>query len=152
LVTGGADKSVRLWKAATGEPVGTPLLHQGAVNTVAFSPDARWILSGSADQSARLWDGATGKPIGMPFVHQGGVRAAAFSPDGSLVLTGCEDETVRLWALPRPVAGSPDQLLCWAETITGMELGNDGILRGLDPNRFKQRSQRLEQLGGPPSP
>jgi WD40 repeat protein len=40
-----------------------PLLHQGAVNAVAFSPDGKIVLTGSRDGKALLWDAATGKQL-----------------------------------------------------------------------------------------
>ena len=65
IVSGSDDKTVRLWDADTGQPIGQPLTgHTDAVYSVAFSPDGTRIVSGSADNTVRLWDAATGQPIG----------------------------------------------------------------------------------------
>ena len=64
------------------------MVHNGAVNAVAFSHDGSVVVTGSEDNAARLWDAATGKPIGQPLPHGSAVTAAAFSPDGKIVLTG----------------------------------------------------------------
>src|SRR5437588_411942 len=53
-----------MWKTATGQPLGPPLQHQGAVDAVAFSPDGKTVLTGSGDKTARLWEMATGKLLG----------------------------------------------------------------------------------------
>ena len=85
-------------------PLGRPLTHQGAVNTVAYSPDGKTVLTASVDGTARVWDAATGQPIGPPLTHQDGVYAVAYSPDGKTVLTGSDDNTARLWDV---VSGRP---------------------------------------------
>ena len=36
--TGSDDGTARVWNARTGEPVGQPMHHQGAVRDVAFDP------------------------------------------------------------------------------------------------------------------
>jgi hypothetical protein len=45
--TGGADGVVRLWDAATGRAVGSPLAQAAPVWAVAFAPDGRTLLTGS---------------------------------------------------------------------------------------------------------
>ena len=39
IVSGGYDKALRLWDAASGKPVGEPMVHRKAVLSAAFSPD-----------------------------------------------------------------------------------------------------------------
>jgi WD40 repeat protein len=57
IVSGSRDKTVRLWDAQTGQPIGQPLQGHGeSVNSVAFSPDGKRIVSGSTDKTVRLWD------------------------------------------------------------------------------------------------
>ena len=65
IVSGGGDKTVRVWDADTGQPIGPPLTgHTDSVSSVAFSPDGNRIVSGSDDNTVRVWDAATGQPIG----------------------------------------------------------------------------------------
>jgi WD40 repeat protein/tRNA A-37 threonylcarbamoyl transferase component Bud32 len=110
VLTGSPDGTARLCSAANGQPIGSPLQHQGAVIVVAFSPDGTTVLTGGIDGTARLWDAATGRPLGSPVRHQFIVWAVAFSPDGRTILTGGEDGTARLWevATGQPV-GEPLQ-------------------------------------------
>ena len=91
ILTGSLDNTARLWDAATGRPLGQPIVHSSAVMSVAFSPDGKTILTGSYDKTARLWDAATGRPLGQPMVHSGRVTSVAFSPDGKTILTGSND-------------------------------------------------------------
>jgi WD40 repeat protein/serine/threonine protein kinase len=97
VLTGSEDSSARLWDAATGRPLGLPLIHQGQVCALAYSPDGKTVLTGSFDNTARLWDAATGRPLGLPMTHRAAPVAVAYSPDGKTVLTGSWDNTARLW-------------------------------------------------------
>ena len=57
IVSGSRDKTLRLWDATSGAPIGAPLRgHDERVSSVAFSPDGQRIVSGSADKTLRLWD------------------------------------------------------------------------------------------------
>jgi tetratricopeptide (TPR) repeat protein len=54
VVTASADRTARVWDAATGEPVTPPLLHHGPVAHAAFSPDGTRLATAGA-RGARLW-------------------------------------------------------------------------------------------------
>ncbi|MCP9902495.1 caspase family protein [Cyanobium sp. Cruz CV13-4-11] len=99
IVSGSDDKTLRLWDAASGKPIGSPLQgHTESVWSVAFSPDGRRIVSGSGDKTLRLWDAASGKPIGSPLQgHTESVRSVAFSPDGRRIVSGSWDSSLVLW-------------------------------------------------------
>src|SRR5262249_17664708 len=47
LATGGFDKSVRLWEAASGKPVRTLAGHQDLVLSVAYRGDGKQVASAS---------------------------------------------------------------------------------------------------------
>ncbi|KAJ7097617.1 hypothetical protein C8R44DRAFT_643164 [Mycena epipterygia] len=72
--------------------------HTEQVNSVAFSPDGKRIVSGSSDTTLRLWDVETGEGVGQPLIgHTDFVNSVMFSPDGRQIVSGSGDATVRLW-------------------------------------------------------
>ena len=60
IASGSVDGTVRVWDAATGEAVGSPLAgHTAPVTQVEFI-DADTVVSSSNDGTTRAWDVATG--------------------------------------------------------------------------------------------
>ncbi|KAJ7789990.1 hypothetical protein B0H13DRAFT_2521561 [Mycena leptocephala] len=110
IASGSGDNTIRVWEAATGQPVGEPLAgHTNGVTSVAFSPDGTRIASGSHDNTIRVWDAATGQPVSEPLAgHTNWVTSVAFSPDGTRIASGSGDNTIRVWeaATGQPV-GEP---------------------------------------------
>jgi WD40 repeat protein len=82
VLSGSADRTVKLWDAATGRLIRNFIGHSGEIRSVAISPDGARILSGSDDKLLKLWDAATGRLILGFEGHSGAVNSVAFSPDG----------------------------------------------------------------------
>ena len=58
--------------------------HTQVVNSVAFSPDGRWIVSGAVDKTLKVWDAQTGQEtLTLKGSHAALSHSVAFSPDGS---------------------------------------------------------------------
>jgi WD40 repeat protein len=154
IVSGSEDKTLRLWDAKTGEPIGAPLTgHEDRVSSVAFSPDGTRIASGSVDHTLRLWDAKTGEPIGAPLAgHEGYVSSIAFSPDGTRIVSGSGDETLRLWdaktgkPIGAPLNGHKGHVSSIAFSPDGMRIvsGGSGALRLWDARTGKSIGAPLE--------
>ncbi len=97
IVTGGADGTVRLWNAVTGDAIRVLTGHKDKVSSVSFSPDGKTLLSSAWDQTAILWNATTGKMIRQLTGHTGALTDATFSPDGKTIVTSADDQTTRLW-------------------------------------------------------
>ena len=112
LISGDADGVGRIW--ALPSPV---LRADGAVNSVAFSPDGGMLAVGAAD--LELWNPVTRQrsaagPVPVPGPADSRfVNAVAFAHGGRLVATGYGDGLIQLWRttgglipLGRPVRAS----------------------------------------------
>jgi hypothetical protein len=97
LVSGGADRTLRLWDAASGALLATLTGHKGDVNSVGFSPDGARLVAGGDDGTLRLWDAASGALLATLTGHKGAVLSVGFSPDGARLVSGGRDGTLRLW-------------------------------------------------------
>jgi WD40 repeat protein len=62
LVSGGADKIVRMWDGVQGSLIGTFAGHGDSINCVQFNRDGNSIVSGSSDGTLRIWDVAKATP------------------------------------------------------------------------------------------
>ena len=80
--------------------------HTRNVNSVAFSPDGRTIVSGSSDDTLRIWDAITGKHMQTLEGHTDSVYSVAFSPNGRIVASGSNDDTLRIWRLSLPATSN----------------------------------------------
>ena len=99
LVSGGRDRTVKLWRVSDGALVNT--FNQGIrVMSVAVSPDGQVVASGSSNGEIKLWRVSDGALLGSLTGHTDNVFSLAFSADGALLASGGADESVRLWVLP----------------------------------------------------
>ena len=100
VATGGADRTARIWEAATGNEIHRLTNHPASISSVAFSPDGMLVATGSGE-GARIWLNTTGqeKTNLRGESHAGPVSSVAFSADGRYLLTGSWDAIARVWEI-----------------------------------------------------
>ena len=94
LVTGGQDRTAKVWDATTGKQLITLQGHKGDVYCVAFSPDGQWIVTG-----AGLGGGASNRAkqkCGMPRL------ASSFSISKATVIPCGASRSVMMGGASRP--------------------------------------------------
>ncbi|HEU4420017.1 MAG TPA: WD40 repeat domain-containing protein, partial [Planctomycetota bacterium] len=101
----GERGAVRLWRAASGELIGSLKQHgDSSVRAIAFSPDSSLVATASSDGAAHIYGVADGKLQGT-VRHSQEIGTLAFDGTGERLLTGSRDQTARLWQLQRESKG-----------------------------------------------
>jgi len=97
-----ANAGAKIWDVATGELLRTVHQEGNYVQSLAFSPDGRYLVTGDWEAMVQIWDVKTGEriqsikflppeePHVVPWMF---VYAVTFSPDGRSVLANCENLT-----------------------------------------------------------
>ena len=102
LITGGRDKTAKLWEVSTGREMRSFIGHSGTVQALCFSPDGSLIATGSADKSVKLWKVATGDLI-RTFEDDNIITSIAFTSDAKHIIIGgyerVRDKTAKIFII-----------------------------------------------------
>ncbi len=101
IVTGGSDRSLRLWNCENGKPGALMTqvadAHSGWVEGVAFAPDGKRLISVGADKLVKVWNSADLSPVKSLAGHDHFVLDVAIARNGESFVTGCEGGKVIVW-------------------------------------------------------
>lgn len=99
LVSGGYDKTMRLWDIPSGENIATLRGHSNWLQTAVFDPGGRVLVAGSNGQYVRVWDGLSGRARFSWGGHTSLTEKLALRADGRQLASASWDQTIRIWDL-----------------------------------------------------
>ena len=148
-----SQHSVRVWNAQTYQPINSQeVLGGAAVNSVALSPDARWVATGGRRGQVRVWslETSTAKPQHTFGGFQSWVTRVVISADNRLLAAAARDGRLRLFDLSNgrertpavPQAGQPILSLAFSPGSDSLASGgHDRIVRLWSPVTSKPTTQ-----------
>ncbi|XP_076258920.1 autophagy-related 16 isoform X2 [Rhynchophorus ferrugineus] len=101
VVTGGADRKVKLWDVSKGTQENKAILvgSNAGVMAVDFDTSGSLILGASNDYATRVWTVSDQRLRHTLTGHSGKVMAAKFLGEASKIVTGSHDRTLKIWDL-----------------------------------------------------
>ncbi|EGF80761.1 hypothetical protein BATDEDRAFT_10949 [Batrachochytrium dendrobatidis JAM81] len=107
MVSGSADKTVRVWDLTTYGCAAVLTGHTGWIRAVQVRGTT--VISGSSDHTLRQWKVNGEKPYQVIHGHSGSVNGVWFDDDQ--LITGSADRTVKVWDLRNNIQ-TPSISLC----------------------------------------
>jgi WD40 repeat protein len=151
VVTGSADRTVRVWDARTGTTLLELKGFKDNVNGVAFSPDGTRIIAGERGGAVTVWDARAGTISPALKGHTGEILTVAFSPDSAQIVASDRDGTATVWDAR---TGTPELELKGAANAGGVEFSTDNarIVTGNGPTAKVWDARTRKELPGEVNP
>lgn len=100
LVSGGRDRTVRLWKLASASCVAVFNAHENWVRAVLLHPSGQYIVSSSDDKTIRVFDIKAQRCLRtLEAAHGHFVTSLDLHPNLPIMVSGSVDATVKCWTL-----------------------------------------------------
>jgi len=98
IVSGGEDKTVKVWDTVTGLLVATCYGHVGGVNCLAIDPvRMNFMITGGRGRLLKVWSIHGGPALQTLEGHKDMIQCVAIAPNGEWAISGSVDRTVKVW-------------------------------------------------------
>ena len=137
MIVGGGISDVVVWNASTGELLRRLTGHTARVDSVAFTPNGKRVISASWDGTMKVWDVSSGKLIKTLQGHNGSVKSVAIAEGGRYFASGSEDKTVKVWPLTSDIRSMTSSGHCGS--VLSVNYSPDGrhVLSAADDNTLR---------------
>ena len=144
------DLKKRLWEWVPGA---------ATVNSIAYSPDGKYVGIGSSDKRAYIVDAVTGIEVQRFIGHSQAVTAVAFTADGKYFMTSSTDAVVQVWDIATHLVvntvslqGQQSQAAAVSNDGTRVAMitgtGNSALLRMFDENGLELYGININGVSG----
>ncbi|MBW4562938.1 MAG: WD40 repeat domain-containing protein [Mojavia pulchra JT2-VF2] len=126
LVSGCADKTIKVWNLNTGKLIRTLTENLGEISSIAVSPDGNYLAVGSCEHpksNIKVWHLKTGKLLHTLLGHQKPVNIVVISPDGQILASG--SNKIKIWNLHK---GDRICTLWHASAVHAAAISPDGTI------------------------
>jgi hypothetical protein len=145
FVSGGEDRTVRLWTADQATLERTYRGHAAPITALEAAPNGRAFASGGADGQIRVWSVSSSRTLRSFRGHKGQVNALAFTPAGDALASAGADGSIRIWDARRGrslvsfvLKSGPARALAFSPDGKRLAMaGEDGIVRLWDVTALK---------------
>ncbi|MBE9144204.1 tetratricopeptide repeat protein [Planktothrix mougeotii] len=158
LISAGENTPITFWDEKTGEQIGLITTQTKKINSLALSPDGKWLVSGGYDKVLRSYDYKTRtefRTLDQEHRHTDIIRAIVISPDNQLLISGSNDNTIKIWGLNS--GEFRYQLTGHTKAVTSLAITSDSqfLASGADDGTVKiwdlKHRQELATLSFPSS-
>ncbi|KII92845.1 hypothetical protein PLICRDRAFT_103445 [Plicaturopsis crispa FD-325 SS-3] len=146
VLTGGQDRTVRLWNPNLGTEIKTFTAHGYEVLSITVSHDNSKFASSGGDRTVFLWDVTAGVTTRRFPGHIGKVHVVEFNEDASVLASGSFDSTVKLWDIRAQTRQAIQTLDEARDAVQTIHIGSTTIITGSVDGHVRTYDLRMGEL------